>query len=50
VAEGDLTSVRQKSRQCGFLEDASLRALKTGDGSITLLGQPFRTAGYPIIR
>lgn len=37
VEEGHLTSAVQKSSPCGFLEDASLAALKTDDGSIILL-------------
>lgn len=37
VAEGHLTSAVQESSPCGFLEDSSLTALKTDDGSITLL-------------
>lgn len=41
----DLTSVKQKSSPWGFLEDASLTALKTADGRVTLLRQVFTISG-----
>lgn len=36
LAEGNLTSAKQKSSPCGFLEDASLTALRTDAGRINL--------------
>lgn len=42
----NLTSVRQKLSPWGFLEDASLTALKSDDGAITLLQQVFTISGF----
>lgn len=49
VAEGHLTPVMQKSSPCAFLDEASLTALKTDDGSITFLMTTIYNVRIPVL-